>query len=221
MKRIEVIEGSYLWKWLEGMFPLELVPREVEGYKIIATEFEGKRRFLVLELANSGRLLTEDEMTVFNAEQFASATVEAANSTRQIPIQDGEWNAQVSKLTFRNQKMTDGTERIICDVAWEIQDDQVKSHTKLEKPIARQSLFLDVTEQGALDMSEGKNVQLGRLREAVNQNKAGKRWAFNMLHGMSAVVRTKQATNKDDPDNPFVNVVAVTSARGTRPKAAE
>jgi len=66
------------------------------------------------------------------------------------------------------------------------------------EPRARQTVWLDVDESGGLDFGRGKNVQLGRLRAAVNQNNAGEPWQPNMLLGQTARCTIKHRLNTTD-----------------------
>jgi len=59
------------------------------------------------------------------------------------------------------------------------------------EPKVRQSLMLDVRADGALEFGKGKNVGLGRVREALGQNSTGRPWSFPMLGGQLAKVKVK------------------------------
>ena len=122
--------------------------------------------------------------SVFDPDTFLSSTTTEASSTEYVPVPEGEYLAVVTKVAAR------ATERAkILDVTWEIDDEAVKAETGLEHPTVRQSVFLDVNEQGALETGKGKNVDLGRLREAVGQNTPGQPWSPTMLEGQVARVR--------------------------------
>ena len=135
---------------------------------------------------------------VFNADAFLNTEITGEMDTKMIPIPDGDFNAQVAKVAFREVTQKDGVKRAIMDVTWDIIDEGVKKETKLEKPMARQSVFLDLNEQGGLDMGKGRNIQLGRLREAVGQNRSGKAWSPANLTGQMAVVSIKQRIEGED-----------------------
>lgn len=148
--------------------------------------------------------------SAFDPNAFLTQEVEGSNSTKLIPIDDGEYNAQVKKLTSRLLEI-DGEPRIVVDVTWEILDEEVKSKTKMDHPQCRQGIFLDMLPGGSIDMGEGKNVTLGKLRDAVGMNKKG-RFSFAQLTGAMAKIRTKQSVDKKDPDLINVNVIKVTKA---------
>ena len=146
-------------------------------------------------------------MSVFDPDAFMSESIKGEIDTRIIPVPEGEWNAQVDNLKFR--QLDEG--RVIMDVYWEILEESVKESTKLDKPTCRQSVFLDMTSEGSLDLSKGKNRRLGLLRAAVGQN-TGKPWAPSMLIGQLAKVRVEHSPNPDDLENPYANVKAVTKS---------
>ena len=54
------------------------------------------------------------------------------------------------------------------------------------------------TPQGGLDTSKGKNIGLGRLREAVNKNADGVPFSFEMLPGLSARISVSHRVNGED-----------------------
>lgn len=68
----------------------------------------------------------------------------------------------------------------------------------MAEPSVRQTLWLDTTESGGLDFGKGKNVGLGRLREALGQNAPGKPWAPGMLVGGVAKVKVSHSIDKRD-----------------------
>lgn len=127
--------------------------------------------------------------STFNADMFLNTNVNGSMSTVTIPVPEGNWKAQITKLGARKLEAKDGQEeRTILDVTWEMLDDEPKRVTGQDKPMARQSVWLDFTPEGALDLSKGKNVQLGKLREALGQNRDGRDWSFRQLQGGLAVV---------------------------------
>lgn len=120
---------------------------------------------------------------MFDADTFKSSTVTGENDTVFTPIPEGEYQALAGKVDVRQAKSS-----IILDITWEIDDAAVEAVTGRDKNSARQSIFLDITESGGLDMSKGKNVQLGKLREALGQNGPGA-WSPSMIEGNVARVK--------------------------------
>lgn len=122
----------------------------------------------------------------FDPNLFIQSTVEGELSTQYIPIPEGEFVGRVNKIEGRLAK-----ESAILDVYWVIDDATVRETTGMEEPTVRQSIFLDITENGTLDLGTGKNVQLGRLRAALGQN-TGAAWSPNNMIGQVAMVLVNQ-----------------------------
>ena len=146
---------------------------------------------------------------MLSVEQFLGTQVDASNSTKLILIDENPagYVAQVATdgIGLANFKFKKG-ERIgqtgyRMTVKWEIDDPNKEIEKKIgRRPVITQSIMLDITSEGALDMSEGKNVQLGRLREAVKQNANGKPWSPAMLIGQMARINVKHRVNEETGD---------------------
>lgn len=122
----------------------------------------------------------------FNPDEFLSGTVAGEMSTEFTPIPEGEYNAVIDKVEARSTRNGGA----ILDVTWIIDDQAVREATGLENPKCRQSVFLDITASGGIDVSKGKNIGLGRLREAVGQN-GPQAWAPGQLVGNVARVKVE------------------------------
>ena len=151
----------------------------------------------------------------FSVESFAAGSFEGEGDTRRLRIEAKEYPAVVVG-PFGEERATRirTTEKghIILDVVWQPDDEQQRNALGLEKlPTVRQSVFLDVTETGGLDMGPYKNGELNRLREVFGLNKPGVSWKFPDFIGKAAKVKVEHRQNKDDANNPFVNVTAVTA----------
>jgi hypothetical protein len=121
-------------------------------------------------------------MGVFNPDKFLESTTTDASSTSRNPVPEGEYKATVDDLEVRNVETKRG-ERQILRILWEIHDDEAKAATGLDRVIVRQDLWLDLNDRGGLDTGKGKNVSLGRVREALGQNTPGEAWNPGMLKG--------------------------------------
>ena len=132
----------------------------------------------------------------FNPDLFVAAQTDEASSTQYTPIPEGEYSARVDKVAAREPKPG----MAMLDVTWILNDEGVRELTGLEEPRVRQSVFLDIDEAGQLEMGKGKNVSLGRLRQALNQNTPGVAWAPNNLIGAAAVILVTQRIVTEDRD---------------------
>jgi hypothetical protein len=133
-------------------------------------------------------------MSAFNPDTFLNTETDSANSSTYTPVPEGEFNASIKAIKPR--VLTDG--RAVLDVTWTVDDEIARNETGMADPMVRQTLWLDTTESGGLDFGKGKNVGLGRLREAVGQNQAGKPWAPGMLVGQVAKVKVGHSIDKRD-----------------------
>lgn len=133
-------------------------------------------------------------MSTFNPDSFLSTEVTEANATTYTPVPEGEHPASVKSVKLR--VLTDG--RAVFDVTWTVDSDEAREVTGMAEPSVRQTIWLDVTESGGLDFGKGKNVGLGRLREALGQNSAGKPWSPGMLVGGAAIVKVGHSIDKRD-----------------------
>lgn len=151
-------------------------------------------------------------MSAFDPENFLNQQTEDALDTQIIPVPEGEWEAQIEDI-----KPTSGTSQksgnpfYILQVTWNILDQKVSETTQRDKNTVRQSVFLDVKDDGSLDRGKGKNVNLGRLREAVGQNKPGKKWKPADLVGQTATIQVVHKHN-EETGNPIAEVKRVSKS---------
>jgi hypothetical protein len=141
---------------------------------------------------------------MFDLDSFLNSDTVGANSTEYTPVPEGEYPAQIKKVTAR---VTERGQTIV-DVQWGVQDEKAAEVTGMKEPVVRQSIFLDLTETDNIDLGKGKNVQLGKLRDAVGQNDPSRPWNFNMLVGQAAKIRTSHRIG--DQGQIYVDVKAVT-----------
>lgn len=140
--------------------------------------------------------------SAFDPDQFMNTTVSAPNATRYLPCPTGDYNAMIEDV---KSSVTDkGKPKM--DVVWSIDNADVKAKLGREKVTVRQTIWLDI-ENGALSVGEGKNVGLGRLRDALGQN-TGAAWNPGMLKGGVAKVKVTHRIDKDTGDT-FDQVSAV------------
>lgn len=125
----------------------------------------------------------------FDAQSFLESSFSGSNSTKIVPVPVGEYQGLIEKVLPRQWQSKDGSQSgVALDIFWSIEDANVKALLGRDNVICKQGLMLDLTPQGVLDMSDGKNVGLGRLREAVGKNDPSEAFSFAMLPGMMAKV---------------------------------
>lgn len=147
----------------------------------------------------------------FNIDAFSQGAYEGKGDTRRIRLEPKEYPAMVVGPWNEKTKLRQEKGFLILDVVWQPDDPEQQARLGLEKlPTVRQSLFLDLTPNHALDMGPLKNGDLNRLREVFDLNQDGKQWKFQDFIGKTAKIKVTHKPNPDDAENPYQNVVAVT-----------
>lgn len=154
---------------------------------------------------------------MFNPELFLNTTVSEANSTELLPIPEGDYIAVSDAVNADSFKSFDikngdraGQKGYSLNVQWNINDEEGKLKEYLgRKPTARQNIMLDIKADGGLEFGKGRNVELGRLREALGQNGNGAPWSFGMLGNQVAKIKVKHTIDQST-GRLYVNVVSVT-----------
>jgi hypothetical protein len=143
----------------------------------------------------------------FDTNAFLNQTNEGGFETKYVKVEQGEYPAVIKKVDYRTLPKKDKPEENshILDVTYFIDDARQKELTGMDEPTARQSIFLDVTADGKLDRSKNRNVNLGRLLEALGLNDRPN-WSFNDFPGRPVMVKIIHSPNPKAADDPFVNV---------------
>jgi len=135
----------------------------------------------------------------FDPNTFLSTTFTEANDTTMVPVPAGEYLAISEKVDIKPWASKDGSSSgIKLEIVWEIQDENVKALTGRDTVRVTQQQMLDLTDTGQLDLGKGKNVGLGRLREALDLNTPGQPFAFPMMQGRMAKVVVSHRTYNDE-----------------------
>lgn len=136
---------------------------------------------------------------MFDPNSFLDMTTTEANDTKLVPVPAGEYIALVDEVKARQWKKRDDPSvgGLALDVKWSIDDAAVKELLGRDKVTVEQGIMLDMTEAGGLDMGKGKNVALGKLRDAVGLNVPGQPFSPNMLVGRMAKIRVEHDVNGD------------------------
>jgi len=148
---------------------------------------------------------------MFDAQSFLDMQIADANSTATIPVPVGEYAAIIDKINVRQwTKKDDPTiSGLTLEVFWNVDDQQVKELLGRDKVSVKQGVMLDITEEGGLDMGKGRNVGLGKLRQALGLNEPGVAFSFNQLPGQYAKVSVK---HRIDGENIYPEVGTVVKA---------
>lgn len=129
----------------------------------------------------------------FDANALLNAVTTAATSTEYTLLPPGEEFTGLIKEVKLETGIKEGREWAKANILVEASGQKVRDalNNGRDKVTIRHGLFLDITESGGLATGPGVNVQLGKLREAVGQNKAGDPWKFQDLVGQNVIFTVK------------------------------
>lgn len=125
----------------------------------------------------------------FNPELFLNTTVDAVLSTEYVNLPVGDYVGVIGPIGPDNFKSFDikrgenaGKKAYRLDLEILIDDPEGKLREELggRPPKVFDGIMLDLKADGSLEFGKGRNVQLGKLRDALGQNKAGP-WSFGMM----------------------------------------
>ena len=151
----------------------------------------------------------------FDADAFMNQQVDAPLDTVIAQCPEGEYRAMIDDFdnekafrTFTSEK--NQRDFTVFTPPFVIQDDAVAATLGRDKvSVFHKGIFLDFDANGGLDTSKGKNVDLGRLRDAVGQNVPGP-WSFSQLKGAGPVmVRVVHEADRNDPEKKYARVTRV------------
>lgn len=142
---------------------------------------------------------------MFDTNTFLQTTFNEENSTRREPVPVGEYQATVENI--KPDVTQNGA--ALLRVTWRLQDFE---HEELNNRLVDQTIWLDLTPSGSLDMGKGKNTGLGRLREACGQNQPGKPWQPGMLLGAVATVSVSHRADRENADIIYDQIKSVARA---------
>jgi hypothetical protein len=147
----------------------------------------------------------------FNPDIFLQGTYTDAGSTKTTPHPIGEYIGIITEAVARQVqgKKDPGQYYVFLDYTVEVpvpveaQEELGRETSKL-----RYSGSLDLTPQNGIDWGKGKNVWLGRLREAIGQNIPGQEWHPRMPVGRPIKVIVGHRTG-DNPDDLYSDIKSI------------
>lgn len=150
--------------------------------------------------------------TPFNADILLNTAVEGANATKIPNLPEGsDYIGQVVDIAIKNGADKDGKAYTRLELQVEVTADQEPrvALMELDKKRVRVDALLDINEQGTLDMSASKNVNLGRLREAMGLNDPSRKFSIGMFRGQMIKFDIAHNPSKDDPEVVYERAVRV------------
>jgi hypothetical protein len=147
---------------------------------------------------------------MFNPDTFLQGQTTEANDTKKVPCPPGEFNAIAEKVEARPWQSKDGLKSgVALDITWSIDDQAAKEVTGKDNVLVRQGLMLDLLDNGFLDMGKGKNIGLGRVREATGLNVPGQPFSPAMIQGRMAKVTVSHRVDGEDIFDEIKKVAAL------------
>ncbi len=145
-------------------------------------------------------------MSGFDPETYMNETYNESTSTRQVPLPEDEYLGVVTKVDdpFKTQNGY-----WLQKIGFRVDHPELADELGRKASTVRLTLFLDLTASGSLDFGTGKNIGLGRLREALGQNEPGEPWSPSSMEGNQAMIRVKHTPDKDDPEKIYEEVRGV------------
>ena len=153
---------------------------------------------------------------MFDAQNFMNAVFDEVNDTKIIPCPAGEFNAQIEKVEPKSGTISKGerTGETWAQIAvtYVIEDEAVRQLVGRDVVKVNDGVMLDLTPSGGLDMGKGRNISLGRLREACGLNNPGQPFSPMMLVGQRVKVSIKHVPGYRDPTSLQAEVSGVVKA---------
>ncbi len=137
---------------------------------------------------------------MFSPDQFLDMPIEGSNDTKIVPVPVGEYTAVAEDVKVRQWQAKDDPSKsgLALDIVWSIDDAGLRELFGREKITCKQGIMLDLTDSGSIDMGKGRNIGLGRLREALSLNEPGQPFSFTMILGRLAKVSIKHRVHEED-----------------------
>lgn len=138
--------------------------------------------------------------SIFDPSSFLDASLDAPSEKRP-PLPVGDYTAVVGDVTARQWQSKDGSK---SGIAWDIPlaieiPAEVQAATGMNANITlKDSLFLDLTDNGTINNAPGKNGRLRAYREAVDLNKAGDVFSARKMTGKVIRVAIKHELWEDN-----------------------
>jgi len=137
-----------------------------------------------------------------NPEMLLESATKAAFDTKVAPCPEGDYTMLISKLDIRTGMNKNNEAYTMLNVTLEVEDQAVREQLGRDKVFVQHSGMLDIiadpaTDLPKLDDSKGKNIDLGRIREACDLNEPKKEFNMNML--LNRIVRGK-VTHRSNED---------------------
>lgn len=148
---------------------------------------------------------------MIDVKQLLSASFTEPNATKREVIPPKDYLAVIKAVDLEvfPGKKDPSKSYLKLNVQYSIDDPALRAALNRDEVVKFDNFLLDMTDSGTIDFGRGKNVRLGRLREACSQNVPGQPWGFNMLKGQVVRIKVGQDVYNGEPVD---TVEAVTKA---------
>lgn len=149
--------------------------------------------------------------SAFDPAIFEQAITESESSSSLLPIPAGEYNAIIEDYKFNQGVSKKNNENYVSMlITYSIIDDTGELARAIARPPkVSHTYFVDTNASGAFDFGQGKNVWLGKIRNAVGMNAPGQSFSFSMLKGQALRIVVSTEPSKDDPEVIYNRVKSV------------
>jgi hypothetical protein len=155
-------------------------------------------------------------MSQFDPATFLDATTTEA-SFKRPPLPVGDYRAVIGDLATRPWVSSkDPTKSgiavdvpLVIDVPGDLQEQLGLTQPTLT---VKDSIMLDLTPSGTMDMSPGKNAKLRKYRDATGNNVAGRPFNIRMLQGQIVTVKLDHREYPEGSGELFEQVQGVAAA---------
>lgn len=122
----------------------------------------------------------------FDVNSFLDLTVTGSNDTKRIPVPIGEYigltgDVEVSQWQGKEDPTKTGLK---FKIAVKFDDARIQEVTGMPTNTVTYEGMLDTLPGGGLDMGKGKNVALGKIREATGKNDPSVPFSMRQLSGL-------------------------------------
>lgn len=162
------------------------------------------------------------EASTFDAAAFMQSTVDQPMETEYQLVPEGKYRAMVADFDETAVELVEFTFKkgpnagqpgsmVKFNVPFSLDDDALKAQMQRTEIRSEMQLILDRDATGQLDWGKDRNVKLGQLRAAVNQNNPGP-WSIFNLRGAGPLyvqVAHEEFDRKDGTKGKAARVVKV------------
>lgn len=135
---------------------------------------------------------------MFDPNKFMQSNFNGKLDTVIPALLEDDYRAVIDDVTHRQVDTKDGPRQTLR-IRWSIKDENKLAAQGRKSASVNQDVWLDLTPDGSLDESEGKNTGLGQLLEALNLN--GQPWSPGQLKGMGpAILRIAPRPDQKNPE---------------------